>query len=671
MQRWRTRHDIRGICSDFIDPASILGLSGIGDLFGDSASSGMGAAVNLGGGGTSFNPSSLIPGLGELFQGTPPSTSDAGGPAGIAPYTTAGGPFGIGSHTIPGLTAAPPTPTYAPTLQFGPIPAMAQTAPNPLTPLTPMTALPGPSSSGMLMGGVSMSSPINSPIPQVITPGMSAGGGPMPQQTPYMPQMSQQQMPFMAPDGSVQAPQQPQPAAAPYPASPMAQPQQMAPWQQAVMSQLQQSGISPASMSQALMPTALAYTGQPQGQAAAPASGLVPPPPPYIPTVGSNGQPQSPQGQQQGQQTPPQGGGIVNVISAISGYPKMLLDSLQQAQGSVDAFNGALKAGSTELEGAITTARQALLGPAQDEVREALTTPVATVTGENGQKKELTAPQYKRYLTNGIQALNEDIAKLNEQYQKVGAAPETGSEIAADEAQKSTWHEEAQSFASGFPKKQQGGLMKMLESGFGKQNISESKGAIADDIAKLENQRAGLQAQAAGLDARIDVARNRFQKATELANKAAESMRSGYYDSAKAMVDGVKGMNQLQAETARGFISDQQHQGMIEQMQNQNALTAAKIWHEADMKGMELQEKAQEAGQKGYQATQQQRTTLVAELMKKLPPGKSPDYYAKAFNQLMDATNVDVKREAKVSAFFIEHALPDLRKDLKRGLPNG
>jgi hypothetical protein len=596
-------------------------MSGPGGMFDLSASASDAGGGLLGGlGGIA---SLLTGGLSSLFAPTAPSGGGGGSGGGEEPYTTAGGPFGIGSHTIPGLTAAPPTPTYAPTLQFGPIPAMAQTNSMPLTPLTPMAPLPGPSMGGMSMGGGGSMPSMGGGAPgQVVTPGMSAGGGPMPQQTPYMPQMSQQQMPFMAPDGSVQSPQQSQPAAAPYPASPMAQPQQMAPWQQAAMSQLQQSGISPASMSQALMPTALAYTEQPQGQTAQ-ANGLVPPPPPYIPTVGGNGQVQSPQGQ------PPQGG-IVNLIGAAAAYPQMLSSNLQGAMDNVNAFNTALKEGSKQIEGAAEVVKQGILGPAQKEVEDELGKPQFAATGADGQPKEMTLPEYRKMLRGAIQAINEDVDKLQGQYQNVGT----------DKEDTDRGHEEAEAFASGFPKAQRGGLMKMLEHGFEMSNIATSKGAIAQTIAMKQNQQATLQAQADKLDARVDAVRNRYQRTAEVANQAAQHMRDSYYKSADTMLSGVKGINELQAQTLRAYIADKHAEGQIEQMQQQNALTAAKIGHEADMKGMELQEKAAEAGQKGYQEAMKQKTQLVGDAIKKMKPSSAADL-AKAMKQLMDTIDIN------------------------------
>jgi hypothetical protein len=621
MNKYRPQHkwlDWRSVKFQ-LDPLSFA-LSAVENVASDAGD----AAASAGGGGGLANLIPEVASMGsQLLTGNPSQTMLQGGVSGgggsIAPQVQHYGPFGLLTKTIPGLVSAPPSPTYANSLQFGPIPAMAQTSPTPLTPMAMPMPLAGPSGSGMMVGGSMMPSIGSGPMPQVSTPGM-APSPPVPVQASYAPQMGgQPSMPFMSPYTPQPAGPQAQ-AAAPYPAAAPAAPQ-MSPWQATAMNQLQQAGISPASMSQALMPTIMAAQ---QGQAAAPALSMVPNPPPFIPMAGSAGagQPGVPV---QGANVAPSEGGLPNIIGAAAGYPQMLAQGLQGAMDNVASFNNALKEGSKQIEGAAEVVKQGILGPAEKEVEDELGKPIVEAGG-----KQLTLPAYRKVLRDAVQEGNKQIDDLQTQYQNVSL----------DQDDKDRAQEEAQAFTGSAPKKAQGGLMKWASRGFEMSDIAASKGAIANEIAMKQNQQAGLQAQTKALDDRVDAIRNRYQKASELAYKAAQDMRDNYYKIADTMLGGVKGINELQAQTIRGSIADMQHQGQIEQMQQQNALTASKIGHEAEMKGMELQEKAQEAGQKGYQEAQKQRSQLVIEMMKKLPAAQQPDALSKALKQFMDETSI-------------------------------
>jgi hypothetical protein len=637
MNKYRPQHkwlDWRSVKFQ-LDPLSFA-LSAVENVASDAGD----AAASAGGGGGLANLIPEVASMGsQLLTGNPSQTmlqgGVSGGPGGsIAPQVQHYGPFGLLTKTIPGLVSAPPSPTYANSLQFGPIPAMAQTSPTPLTPMAMPMPLAGPSGSGMMVGGSMMPSIGSGPMPQVSTPGM-APSPPVPVQASYAPQMGgQPSMPFMSPYTPQPAGPQAQ-AAAPYPAAAPAAPQ-MSPWQATAMNQLQQAGISPASMSQALMPTIMAAQ---QGQAAAPALSMFPNPPPFIPMAGSAGagQPGVPV---QGANVAPSEGGLPNVIGAAAGYPAMLAQGLQGAMDNVNSFNNALKEGSKQVEGAAEVVKQSILGPAEKEVKDELATPQFTATDKDGKEQTMTLPEYRKHLRASIQAGNEEINKLQTAYENVGKTPEIGTEIETEQKEKDRRHEEAEGFMQGQPKKAQGGLMKWAERGFELSDIAAEKGVIANKIAMQEHQQGQLQQQAAYLDSRVDAIRNRYQKASELAYKAAQDMRDNYYKIAETMLGGVKGINELQAQTIRGSIADMQHQGQIEQMQNQNALTAAKIQEEATKNAQNIEFQTANAGRQAYQAAQHDKTLLVTEMMKKLQPNLPPDKLAKALQQFMSEIDI-------------------------------
>jgi hypothetical protein len=562
----------------------------------------------------------LLGGFASLFGGGGGSSSGGGAASSngaFAPSQMSYGPFGLLTKTLPGSVGDAPAPTYANTLQFGPIPAMASTSPTPLTPMAGLTPLPGPApSSGAAMGMAPSENFGGGPnIGMGSSPG-AAPSSPTPASPQLMPQLPQQpSMPYATPFNPAQSTSpEAQPSGVGGGAPAQAAPP-ITPWQRAALDQMAQAGtLSPASISQATMPTVLSGTvtnGPPT---------LVPPPPPYQSMMAQPMAPYTPN--VNGMPITEDAAGHANLLSAAAGYPAMLAQNLNQSKENVAAFNHALLQGSAEIEQAAQVVKDGIMAPA---------------------KKEMDDLQASGMLET-MKDLNHAIQKANA---KAFDLSEAADNVGLDQADHERAHKTGEAFAGGG--KQRANFIDFISGGVETQTATAKANTLRLQAAQQQELVKGYMTQMAALREQFNKAKDRYMKSQELAETAANDMRQNYYKAADAMLGGVKGINELQTQSIRASIADQQHQGLVEQQATANQLTRDKMQEAADANKMKINADLAKEESKGYQEAEKRRNELVGEAMKKLRPGMTPEQISKALSQFMK--QVDVKPAKEEPAF--------------------